>query len=64
MNYQLIGVYNSQVSKKIAEVLKNLNINRAWIVHGDDGTDEISISGPTRVTEIDRGNSKFSNKSN
>ena len=55
VNYQLIGVYNSQVSKKIAEVLKNLNINRAWIVHGDDGTDEISISGPTEVTEIDRG---------
>ena len=55
VNYQLIGVYNSQVSKKIAEVLKNLNINRAWIVHGDDGTDEISISAPTRVTEIDRG---------
>lgn len=55
VNYQLIGVYNSQVLEKIAEVLKNLNINRAWVVHGNDGTDEISISGPTQVTEIDRG---------
>ena len=55
VNYQLIGVYNNQVSTKIAEALKNLNINRAWVVHGDDGTDEISISGPTEVTEIDRG---------
>ncbi len=58
VDYQLIGVYNSQVSKKIAEVLKNLNINRAWIVHGDDGTDENSISGKTKVTEVDRGKIK------
>ncbi len=58
VNYQLIGVYNSQVSSKIAEVVKNLNINRAWVVHGDDGTDEISISGPTKVIEIDRGKIK------
>ena len=58
VNYQLIGVYNSQVLEKIAEVLKNLNIKRAWVVHGNDGTDEISISGSTQVTEIDRGRIK------
>ena len=58
VNFQLIGVYDSQVSKKMAEVLKNLNIYRAWVVHGDDGTDEISVTGPTKVTEIDNGKIK------
>ena len=37
------------------EVLRNLNTKRAWVVHGSDGTDEISITGETYVVELDRG---------
>jgi len=61
VSYQLIGVYDNSVAKKVAEVLKNLKIKRAWIVHGDDGTDEISITEKTKVTEIDRGKIKSFN---
>ena len=39
----------------MVEVLKNLNTKRAWVVHGSDGTDEISISGDTTVVELDYG---------
>ena len=37
------------------EVLRNLNTERAWVVHGSDGIDEISIIGETYVVELDRG---------
>ena len=37
-------------------ILKNLNTKRAWVVHGSDGTDEISITGDTYVVELDDGN--------
>ena len=55
VKYQLIGVYEKSLAKKMIKVLKNLNTKRAWIVHGSDGTDEISITGETYVVELDQG---------
>ncbi len=55
VKYQLIGVYEKSLAIKMIEVLKNLNTKRAWIVHGSDGTDEISITGQTYVVELDQG---------
>ena len=51
-NYQMIGVSSDAFRKKIAEVLKNLGTKRSLIVSGHDGLDEISLSGPTKITEI------------
>ena len=58
VKYQLIGVYEKSLAKKMIEVLKNLKTKRAWVVHGSDGTDEISITGETYVVELDQGNIK------
>ena len=55
VKYQLIGVYEKSLAKKMIEVLRNLDTKRAWIVHGSDGTDEISITGDTHVAELDNG---------
>ena len=55
VKYQLIGVYEKSLAIKMIEVLRNLNTKRAWIVHGSDGTDEISITGDTHVVELDNG---------
>ena len=51
-NYQIIGVSSEGFRKKIAEVLKKLGTKRSLIVSGHDGLDEISLSGPTRITEV------------
>ena len=56
VKYQLIGVYEQSLAIKMVEVLRNLNTKRAWVVHGSDGTDEISITGETYVVELDDGN--------
>ncbi len=49
---QLIGVYTKEKMKIIAESLRNLGVDRAMIVHSDDGLDEISIFSKTHVVEI------------
>jgi anthranilate phosphoribosyltransferase len=41
--------------EKLAEALSILGTHRAFVVHGLDGLDEITITGPTRVAEVDRG---------
>ena len=51
-NYQMIGVSSEEFRKKIAEVLKKLGTKRSLIVSGHDCLDEISLSGPTKITEI------------
>ena len=56
VKYQLIGVYEKSLAIKMVEVLRNLKTKRAWVVHGSDGTDEISITGETYVVELDDGN--------
>ena len=50
--HQLIGVFEPELTEKMAAVLRELGSERAWVVHADDGLDEISTMGPTRVTEL------------
>lgn len=52
---QLIGVYAPELTEMFAHALRNLGARRAFIVHGHDGLDEISVCAPTRVTELKDG---------
>ena len=49
---QVIGVYSDSVMLAVATVLKNLGSKNAMVVHGADGTDEITVTGPTGVAEL------------
>ena len=49
---QLLGVYDGALGEIIAQVLGRLGRKHAMVVHGDDGLDEISLSGPTRIWEL------------
>lgn len=51
--HQLIGVWSTDLVPKMAGALARLGTKRSWIVHGNDGLDEISLSGPTFVAEIE-----------
>jgi anthranilate phosphoribosyltransferase len=48
---QVVGVYSLDLVEKLAEALSMLGLHRALVVHGLDGLDEITITGPTRVAE-------------
>ncbi len=48
---QVVGVYALEMVEKLAEALSMLGLHRALVVHGLDGLDEITISGPTRIAE-------------
>jgi anthranilate phosphoribosyltransferase len=50
--HQLLGVFDAAWLPKLAEVLHELGCTRALVVHGDDGLDEISPTGPTSVVEL------------
>lgn len=54
-SFQVIGVARAQLVEKIAAVLARLGSERALVVHGDDGFDEVSISGPSTVGELASG---------
>lgn len=54
-NVQVIGVYAAHLTELLARVLSDLGSRRAFVVHGLDGLDEISISGETRITEVTDG---------
>jgi anthranilate phosphoribosyltransferase len=49
---QVVGVYSDDLVEKLAEALSMLGLRRAIVVHGSDGLDEITISGPTRIAEV------------
>ncbi|MBI2256754.1 MAG: anthranilate phosphoribosyltransferase [Proteobacteria bacterium] len=49
---QLIGVYSRQWLKPMADALRALGTEHAWLVHGSDGLDEITTTGPTYVVEL------------
>ncbi len=50
-SHQLIGIYDGTLIETVAQVLGNLGSQRAMVVHGDEGLDEISLGGPTAVAE-------------
>jgi anthranilate phosphoribosyltransferase len=52
---QVVGVYSEELVEKVAEALRLLGLKRALVVHGRDGLDEITISGPTRIAELRNG---------
>ena len=51
--YQLIGVFEERFCEPVAKAAKMLGLKRVMVVHGDDGQDEISVTGPTRIITID-----------
>ncbi|WP_084396103.1 anthranilate phosphoribosyltransferase [Henriciella aquimarina] len=50
--HQILGVYESRWLEPVAHTLLKLGIEKAWVVHGLDGIDELSISGQSRVLEV------------
>src|SRR3954470_8022614 len=55
---QVVGVYSLDLMEKVAEALSMLGTHRAFVVHGLDGLDEITITGPTRVAEVREGSGR------
>lgn len=53
--HQLLGVFAPELTDRLAEVLGELGSERAWVVHADDGLDELSTIGPTRISELRQG---------
>ncbi|MCE5272280.1 anthranilate phosphoribosyltransferase [bacterium] len=52
---QLLGVYDSELTVRLAEVLAKLGSRKAYVVHGHGGLDELSLSGPSRVACLENG---------
>src|ERR1043165_3096048 len=52
---QIIGVWRKDLTGKLAETLAALGTERAWVVHGEDGLDEITLAGRTHVAEAFEG---------
>ena len=57
-NVRLMGVHSSSLTEPLATVLKNLGVESAFVVWGEDGLDEISIKARTRITELKEGKIK------
>jgi len=53
--HQVIGVYDDSLRPMLARVLAHLGCERAWVVHSEDGLDELSPAAPTRVSEVHHG---------
>ena len=52
---QLTGAFARDLIRPMAETLRTLGSDAAWLVHGSDGTDELSIAGPTHVAALANG---------
>lgn len=52
-NCQLLGVFAPQLTEMFAEALRLLGARSAFVVHGHDGLDEISVCAPTRVSQLE-----------
>src|SRR5687768_4090164 len=48
---QIIGVFRHDLAERLAHVLAALGTEYAWVVHGEDGLDEITLAGKTHVAE-------------
>lgn len=56
--FQVLGVYRSDLTEVLANVLKNLGSTRAFVVSGNDGLDEITLTTETKVSELRDGEVK------
>jgi anthranilate phosphoribosyltransferase len=54
-NCQLLGVYAPELTEMFSHALQLLGAKRAFVVHGHDGFDEISVCAPTRISELKDG---------
>ncbi|MBM7067647.1 anthranilate phosphoribosyltransferase [Actibacterium sp. 188UL27-1] len=52
---QLTGAFSRDLIRPMADTLAQLGATRAWLVHGSDGTDELSIAGVSYVAALDAG---------
>jgi len=52
---QVLGVFSADVLELVAETLRELGTERAMVIHGAGGLDEISLSGPTKIAEVKDG---------
>ena len=50
---QLVGVYAPELTELVADVLRQVGCQKALVVHGSDGMDELTLTGPSRVSEWD-----------
>jgi len=55
---QVLGVYNPNLTEVMAKVLGQLGVQKAFVVHGNSGLDEVSITGPTKISELSDGEVK------
>ncbi len=53
--HQLLGVFAPELTTRLATALRELGSERAWVVHAEDGLDELSTLGPTRISELRNG---------
>jgi anthranilate phosphoribosyltransferase len=53
--HQLLGVFAPELTDRLAAVLRELGSSRAWVVHAEDGLDELSTLSPTRISELKDG---------
>src|SRR3954462_12976484 len=52
---QMVGVFSRHWVEPLAQVLKNLGSESVWVVHGSDGLDEITLTGPSFVAALENG---------
>ncbi|PQA85341.1 anthranilate phosphoribosyltransferase [Hyphococcus luteus] len=52
---QVMGVFDRALVRPIAEVMPHLGVTRAWVVHGSDGLDELTTTGPSHVASLEDG---------
>ncbi len=52
---QVMGVFDKMLLPPIAQTLKSLGSEKAWVVHGSDGLDELTTTGPSYVCALDQG---------